>query len=355
MPERNKSLIAAASVAGVVLVGWLGWTLLAPSGLPQGIAAGNGRLEATEIDVAALMPGRIAEIPVREGDFVHTGDVLAQMDVVQLTAQKQQAEANLERAHIGVDTAESLVRQAEAQKSAAEAQVAQAQAVKTNTDKRLARSEALNRSNTVSDQVLDNDRANASEAAAGFAAAQAQLAATEAGISAAKAQVVDAKAQVIAAQAAVASATKSLEDSTLTSPRAGRVQYLVAQPGEVVGAGGRVVNLVDLTDVYMTFFLPTAEAGRVGLGDEVRLVMDAAPDMVIPARVSYVADVAQFTPKTVETADEREKLMFRIRARIAPELLARHLDIVKTGVPGMAYLRTDPQQEWPVFLRDVMK
>ena len=74
-----------------------------------------------------------------------------------------------------------------------------------------------------------------------------------------------------------------IKDSALKSPREGRVQYRVAQPGEVVGAGGRVLSLVDLSDVYMTFFLPTAVVGRVALGTEVRLVLDAAPQYVIPA------------------------------------------------------------------------
>jgi HlyD family secretion protein len=142
-----------------------------------------------------------------------------------------------------------------------------------------------------------------------------------------------------------------IADSDLKAPRDGRVQYRVAQPFEVVGAGGRVLNLVDLSDVYMTFFLPTDQAGRLTLGSEVRLVLDAAPEYVIPARVSFVADVAQFTPKTVETAEEREKLMFRIKAHIPPDLLRRYIKQVKTGLPGMAYVRLDPQAPWPPHLQ----
>ena len=141
-----------------------------------------------------------------------------------------------------------------------------------------------------------------------------------------------------------------IADGELRAPRSGRVQYRVVQPGEVVGGGGKVVSLVDVGDVYMTFFLPEMAAGRVALGSEVRIVLDAAQAFVIPARVSYVASVAQFTPKTVETASEREKLMFRIKARIDPELLSKHLQQVKTGVPGMAYLRLDPDAEWPAHL-----
>ena len=104
-------------------------------------------------------------------------------------------------------------------------------------------------------------------------------------------------------------------------------------------------------DVRMMFFLPTAEAGRVALGSEVRLVLDAAPQYVIPAKVSFVADVAQFTPKTVETAEERQKLMFRVKAKIAPDLLQQHIRSVKTGLPGMAYVRLDEKAPWPDWLQ----
>jgi HlyD family secretion protein len=125
----------------------------------------------------------------------------------------------------------------------------------------------------------------------------------------------------------------------------------VAQPGEVAAAGSRVLQLVDLSDVYMTFFLPDAVAGRVALGSEVRIVLDAAPHFVIPATVSFVASTAQFTPKTVETASERQKLMFRVRAQIDKALLQRHLEQVKTGLPGVAWLRLDPEAPWPETLQ----
>lgn len=344
-------------VAGVVLavVGYLGWTNLNTDSLPAGIAAGNGRIEATEVDIAALAAGRISEILVAEGDFVEAGQVLVQMDIVQLTAQKRQAEAQLQRAQIGIETAKSLVRQAEAERGAAVAVVHQREAAKVAAEQHLERSEELFKRSAVSQQILDDDRAAALQAEAALGAAQASVAAVEAAISAAQAQVIDAKAAVVAAQATIDSITASINDSTLESPRAGRVQYLVAQEGEIVSAGGRVLNLVDLGDVYMTFFLPTSQAGRVSIGTDVRLVLDAAPQYVIPASVSYVADVAQFTPKTVETAEEREKLMFRVRARVEPELLQKYIQVVKTGLPGMAYIRLDPAVDWPQTLGTVVQ
>ncbi|WP_257389403.1 HlyD family secretion protein, partial [Tahibacter caeni] len=177
-----------------------------------------------------------------------------------------------------------------------------------------------------------------------------QTAAGRAAVNAARAQLVGAHSSVDAAAATVARIDADISDATLRAPRDGRVQFRVAQPGEVLAGGGRVLNLVDLSDVYMTFFLPETTAGKVALGSEVRLVLDAAPQYVIPARVSFVASTAQFTPKSVETASERQKLMFRVRAQIAPELLREHLAQVKTGVPGMAWIRVDTTQPWPESL-----
>ena len=167
----------------------------------------------------------------------------------------------------------------------------------------------------------------------------------------ARSQVIGTRSLIEASRAAIERLQVDIDDSALKTPRDGRVQYRVAQPGEVLPAGGRVLNLVDLSDVYMTFFLPTAAAGRVALGTEVRLILDANPQYVIPAKVSFVADVAQFTPKTVETEQERQKLMFRIKAQIHPDLLKKHITQVKTGLPGMAYVRLDPGAEWPTHLR----
>ncbi|PTE19996.1 glycoside hydrolase family 43, partial [Cereibacter changlensis JA139] len=325
MAQKFGKWIGLAVGAAVLVGGYVAWTNANSDALPAGIASGNGRIEATEVDIAALMAGRIADIPLSEGDFVEVDQILVQMDTVQLTAQKRQAEAQLERAKIAIETANSLVRQAEAERNSALAVAQQREAAMVAAEQRLARSEELVKRNAVSQQLLDDDRAAALQAEAVLGAAQASVAASDAGITAAKAQVVDAEAAVVAAQAAIDAVSASIDDSTLKSPRAGRVQYLVAQEGEIVPAGGRVLNLVDLNDVYMTFFLPTSQAGRVSIGAEVRLVLDAAPEYVIPAAVSYVADVAQFTPKTVETAAEREKLMFRVRARVAPELLQKYI------------------------------
>jgi HlyD family secretion protein len=185
---------------------------------------------------------------------------------------------------------------------------------------------------------------------AAVTAAQAQVTAAQAAIKAAQAQVVGAKAGVTASVATIARIEADITDSLLKSPCEGRVQYRVAQPGEVLGAGGTLLNLVDLNDVYLTFFLSDDVAGKVAIGSEVHLVLDAAPQYVIPATVSFVATVAQFTPKTVETATERQKLMFRVKAQIGRELLQKNLTKVKTGLPGVAWIKLDADAKWPANL-----
>ena len=351
-PGRTWLLLGLLVV--VAAGGYNAWQQSRNGTLPEGIASGNGRIEAVEIDVSAKSPGRIKEILVNEGDFVKAGDVLARMDTTRLEAERRQAEAQLQRARIGVDTANTLIVQREAERTAAAAVVAQREAELDAAERTLKRSEQLALSNTISQQVLDRDRAAERSAAATVAAAQAQLAASEAAINASKALVVDARAAGDSAQASIESIDAEIDDATLRSPRDGRVQYRVAEPGEVVGAGGRVLNLIDLSDVYMTFFLPTAQAGQVAIGAEVRLIIDAAPQYVVPAKVTFVADVAQFTPKTVETEEERQKLMFRIKAGIAPELLRKYIQQVKTGLPGVAYVRIDPNAEWPASLHGTL-
>jgi HlyD family secretion protein len=316
----------------------------------DGLASGNGRIEATEIDVAAKIPGRIKEILVREGDFVTAGQVVALMDTEVLEAQLREAKAQLQQTQSAVATARSQLVQREAEKAAMLAVVAQREAELNVAKKRSGRSSALAEEGAMTQLEADDDRARVESGSAAVAAARAQVAAAEAAIVTARAQIAGADSNIEAVRATIQRIQADIADSALKAPRDGRVQYRVSQPGEVLGAGGRVLNLVDLSDVYITFFLPTAATGRVALGSEVRLVLDAAPDYVIPARVSFVADVAQFTPKTVETASEREKLMFRIRAHIPPDLLRKHIKQVKTGLPGIAYVRLDADAEWPAHL-----
>lgn len=323
--------LAALTLAAWVLVSGQDWrslpghlrALLPDAGLPEGFALGNGRIEATEVDVATKLPGRLKEVLVREGDRVESGQVVAVLDTDALEAQQRQGQAELRRAR-----QERLHALAVVEQHASELDFARRDLTRLQ---RLAGSDRF-----VSEEQLDQARTRVRTAEAALRATQVQVVATEAAIE--------------AAQASIERVEVDIADSTLRAPRGGRVLYRLAEPGEVLGAGGKVLTLLDLSDVYMVIFLPATQAGRVPLGAEARLVLDAAPEYVVPAEVSFVAPRAQFTPKQVETQGVREQLAFRVKVRIAPELLARYEDLVKTGVPGVAHVRVRPEASWPGHL-----
>jgi HlyD family secretion protein len=286
-------------------------------------AYGNGRLEATEINIASKLAGKIDDIYVKEGDFVQANQKLAHIETNTLNASKMQALA--------------IVKVKEAELAAAQATVLQKISNLNNAENRYKRAKSLVVKNATSLQTYENDLAIYESAKAELAVAQAN--------------VKQAHAAIEAAIADVNRIDVDIKDSTIVAPLKGRIQYRIAEPGEVVSSGGRLLNLVDLTDVYMTFFLPEGTAGKVRLGAPARILLDAIPNYPIPATISYVASTAQFTPKTVETKVEREKLMFRIKARIAPELLSRYIQYVKTGLPGVAWVKINPDVPWPDFLK----
>ncbi|WP_343725303.1 HlyD family secretion protein [Herbaspirillum huttiense] len=350
LPHAKKPLLAAA--LAVLLAGGAAyaWLRLHHSGPGEGFASGNGRIEATEVDVATKLGGRVDAILVNEGDFVSAGQPLARMQVLSLEAQRDEAQARQQQSVSAVASAEAQVAVRESDHQAALAQAAQRASELDAARRRLARSEVLVKEGASSLQEVDDDRARVLSMEAAVTAAKAQVTAAQAAVAAARTQVSGARATVTAAVATVQRIKVDIDDSTLVAPRAGRVQYRIAQPGEVLGGGGKLLNLVDLSDVYMTFFVPETVAGKLALGGEARIVLDAAPQYVIPARISFVASTAQFTPKTVETASERQKLMFRVKAQIDPALLRQHLTLVKTGLPGVAWVRTDHARDWPATL-----
>ena len=348
-PLIRKALLALLLLA-IAGGAYVGWQQLRQPGDEDSLASGNGRIEATEIDIATKLGGRVDDVLVSEGEYVAEGQPLVRMQVDSLQAQRDEAQAGLQQAREAVAGAEAQVALRESDHQAALAQVTLRESERDAASRRLARSESLAAKQMLARQTLDDDRTALRNAEAALAAARAQAEAARAAITAARTQVTQAQSAIAAAEAAIARIEVEINDTLLRAPREGRVQYLVARPGEVLGGGGKVLNLVDLTDVYMTFFLPETVAGRVAIGSEARIVLDAAPDMVIPAAISFVASTAQFTPKTVETASERQKLMFRVKAQIDRGLLLQHLDQVKTGLPGVAWVKLDPDAPWPARL-----
>ncbi len=295
------------------------WWHAHQGGLPIGLASGNGRIEADEIDIDTKFAGRIAEMLADEGDMVKAGQAVARMDTQDLAASLRKSEAQVQEAQQSLDEARAGVEQQRTQVT-----LAQQEFDRTNT--LVARGFATN-------ELLDQRR----QALNGAIAA----------LNAANDRVGEAERARDAATHDVELYKVNIADNTLVAAREGRIQYRIANIGEVLPAGGRVFAMLDIAYVYMDIYLPTAEAGKVKIGAEARIVLDARPDLAIPAKVSFIATQAQFTPKMVETKDERDKLMFRIRVKIDPDRLRAHAESVRSGLPGVAYVLIEPGVAWP--------
>jgi HlyD family secretion protein len=213
------------------------------------------------------------------------------------------------------------------------ANIAQRQSDLTFTKADYERGKALLPNGSISQQSVDKRRNSFESAEAAYVAANAQRD--------------EAESAIRAAQADVERLQSILVDLVLVSPRSGRVQYRLARAGEVVSAGQRILTILDLKDVYMTIYLPAAAVGRLMLGDEARTILDSIPEYVLPNTISFVATEAQFTPKSVETAEEREKLMFRVKLQADPAVSDKFYRFIKTGVRGLGFVRTDPKIAWP--------
>jgi len=287
--------------------------------LPPGIVSGNGRIESVQVDVSAKYPGRVVRIFAEEGDLVRKGQILSQMDTGELEAQLAAGKA----------------RMAEAQENENQikAEILERESTLRYKNQEYARNRELFGRRVISREEMEKSQTDRDISQAAVESVKAKLLVNLRTIEAAAAEVQNTQVKIV--------------DSTLLSPVNGRVLYKLAQEGEVLGAGGKVLTLVNLDDVYMEIFLPSDEAARIDIGSEARIVLDAAPQYAARANVSFVSPEAQFTPKQVETRSERDKLMFRIKLKVPEELILPYIEKVKTGVRGVGYVKTDPSVSWP--------
>lgn len=292
--------------------------------LPEGFAFGNGRVEGVQIDIVSRIAGRVDTIDVIEGELIEPGQQVATIDARVLKTQLASAKAQ--------------VTSAEAQVATAEANVAQARATLALAAHNLDRARKLTQRGTTAEAQLE--------------ASESEHAVAEANLTAALASLQAQKALADVSRTAVQEVETNIEDTVLTAARPGRVLYRLVEPGEMVGPGGQVLSMVDLGNIYLEFYLPALDAHRIAIGTEARIRFDIAPDLVVPAHVSFVSPVSQFTPSEVETEDTRAELVFRVRVRVSEELVKKHIDMIKTGMRAVVYVRLaspDPS-DWPDFL-----
>lgn len=323
MTKYRNWIIALVVIAGAGFFGWKYWQDQKAGELPPGIASGNGRLEARLADVSAKEPLRVKEVRVQEGDLVKPGQVVVLLDTVTLDAQLAESVARVAAANEQLAVVNASIARRKSEIELAEIEVERVR-------KMLAENASSQREHDVRKMTVATTKSALAEEVARLAAA---------------------KQQVVVAQANVETIQTRIKDSTLVSPVLGRVLYRLAEPGEVLGAGGKALTIVNLEDVYMEIFLPSEQAGALKIGSEGRIVLDTQPDRSAAAYVTFVSPEAQFTPKEVETKSERDKLMFRVKLQVPKELVGNYIESIKTGVRGMGYVKYTDTAAWPPNLQ----
>ncbi|WP_274571213.1 HlyD family secretion protein [Neisseria leonii] len=328
----KKIILTGVLLAAVAAGGWYLYRDGRSGGLPDYVAGSNGRLALARFDVAALYGGRVEAVLVEEGEDVAAGAVLVQLS-------SDTADSRVAEARAAVAQAEAAERQARGALVGAEARIAAQRQQQAAAQIEWDNAAKLQREDLVSPAETQRRKSQRDSAAAGVKAAQAGKAEAAAAVAQAGAAVERARAQLRAAESAGS-------DMRITTPQAGRVEYRLAAAGNVVAPGSKVVSLIDPADVYMNIFLPNPVVGRLKVGDEARIVPDGA-EMVLPAQIRFIAAEAQFTPKAVETRSEREKLMFKVKLQVPQAVALQYRGLLKGGMTGNGYVRTDASREWP--------
>lgn len=400
MKKSYYILIALILAVAVAFAVYMNYKRTADT-TPEGFASSNGRLQLQNIDVSSLRAGRVSQVLVHEGDLVEKGTPLVTLSSEELDTQLQGAEAAKLQAEAAKLQAEGRKSQAQAAKARAESAVTRAMGTEKRAEGGYARTQggvnqadaviaakkaqlqialdnlnntkALRKDNLVSiaelqqreqayqaakAEVLAAQAAKA-QAAAGGTEAQAGIAEAQSGIAEAKAAVAEAQAGINQAQAGIEQAqaginqaqsqinrVKSIQsDMYVRAPQAGRVEYRIVEVGNVIAPGSKVVTLVDPNDVYLEIFLPTDSSNQVQIGSPARIVLDGIK-AVLPAKVSFVANQSQFTPKSVETKNEREKMMYRVKLSLDPQVASRYQTLLKGGMTAQGYVQLDPSKAW---------
>ena len=400
MKKSYYILIALILAVAVAFAVYMNYKRTADT-TPEGFASSNGRLQLQNIDVASLRAGRVSQVLVHEGDLVEKGTPLVTLSSEELDTQLQGAEAAKLQAEAAKLQAEGRKSQAQAAKARAEGAVTRAMGTEKRAEGGYARTQggvnqadaviaakkaqlqialdnlnntkALQKDNLVSiaelqqreqayqaakAEVLAAQAAKA-QAAAGGTEAQAGIVEAQSGIAEAKAAVAEAQAGIEQAQAGIEQAqaginqaqsqinrVKSIQsDMYVRAPQAGRVEYRIVEVGNVIAPGSKVVTLVDPNDVYLEIFLPTDSSNQVQIGSPARIVLDGIK-AVLPAKVSFVANQSQFTPKSVETKNEREKMMYRVKLSLDPQVASRYQTLLKGGMTAQGYVQLDPSKAW---------
>jgi HlyD family secretion protein len=322
----RRSRIAAAGLAVLLVVAAAAWfTLLRDDGASDGITA-SGTVEATEADLGFQVGGRIEDIAVREGDRVGVGQELARLESAELEARRSAAEAQVAAARAQLAELQRGARPEELRQ--ARAAEAAARERKEDAQRVLDRTRALEEGGAASREALEQARTAFEVARAQHEHASEQLGLVQAG---ARRERLDAQQALLRqAEAGLAQADAALTNAVIRAPFAGVVTVRHRQRGEAVGAGAPVLTVMDPDDRWVRIYVREDEVGRVVLGQRARIRTDTDRAAEHAGRVTFIASQAEFTPRNVQTAEQRVKLVYAVRVAITDDAA----QALKPGMPA---------------------
>ena len=369
MKNRTKIItitLLVIIVGTAAIAGWWFYGRAVP--LPDGLIQANGRIEGDHYIVAGKASGRIMKLGAREGDAVKKGQIMAQLDDSQVSAGVARAKAAVEASKarfsaaqtkieilkkevpLKVDTAKSDVSYAKAQLVAAKAGARQASRDAGRMKTLLKEGAVEKHRSEETDLAWTAKRSALIAVREGLKQAQKRLAEAELGWAQIRAMEDEVKAygaQVAQAEAALSEARSLLDDLTIHAPATGVITTRIVNSGEVVAAGSPMFDIVDLDRLYLKVYIPEKVIGKVRLGLPARIYTDAFPDKPFPAKLRYIASQAEFTPKEVQTPDERVKLVYAVRLYLDSNPEHR----LTPGLPADAVIRWKEETPWAKPLR----
>jgi HlyD family secretion protein len=326
----------AAVAAGVAAAGLLAGCGKAPE---SNVIVGAGHVEATDVHVAAKVAGRLRVLALQEGDVVKLGQVLAELDTTDSLLALRQARADRDQAAAQLDLRLAGSRPEDVAEAAT--QVDAARADLEGAEKDLDRMQALLDRGSGTAKSRDDAKTRRDMTAARLRGTQDALARARHGSR--PQEIADARARLAAMEAHAATLEQQVKDATVTSPLTGVVTEKVAQQGELLQPGSPLCVVTDLANAWLTVYVAEPDLGRIRLGQAAEVVTDDGQRR--GGHITYISPEAEFTPKNVQTRDERVKLVFKVKVGLdnrdglfkpGMPATARFQASAKAGAPGQA-------------------
>jgi HlyD family secretion protein len=331
--RRRRALAPLAPIALAAV------TLSGCGGSDDGVLVASGTVEATDARLGFEIAGRIETIAVREGDSVAAGAELAALDRADAEARRAQAEARLAAAQARYRELSAGFRAEEVAQARAEVQAAQQRFA--DAERELERADRLFEGGAISREAHEKAALARDLAETQRRKAREQLKLVESGYRAE--QVETARAEAAQAQAQLATADVALANTVLQAPFAGVVTLRHREPGEITAAGAPVLTVMNPEDRWVRIYVPEDRIAAVRLGRKAEIRCDTFPDRAYDGEVTFIAQEAEFTPRNVQTPDERVKLVYAVKVGVRGDG-ARDL---KPGMPADVTLRLDAPETAP--------